>query len=59
MKQFWLIIPRHFYAGVYFSGMEIKTGEPKGSADFRREAGVYYDAIRILRQWAAGYQGQK
>jgi len=30
----------------------VKTGEPKGSGDFRGEAGVLYDAIEQLRTWA-------
>ena len=42
----------------FFEWYDVKTGAPKGSADFRGEAGVYYDAIRILRQWAAGYNGR-
>lgn len=31
---------------------DVETGAPKGSGDFRGEAGVLYDAISQLRQWA-------
>ena len=36
----------------FFEWYDVKTGEPKGSADFRGEAGVLYDAIEQLRTWA-------
>ncbi|HUE37335.1 MAG TPA: hypothetical protein VMO20_08090 [Candidatus Acidoferrum sp.] len=36
----------------FFEWYDVKTGEPKGSADFRGEAGVLYDAIEQLRAWA-------
>jgi len=42
----------------FFEWYDVKTGEPKGSGDFRGEAGVYYDAIRLLRQWAAHSQAK-
>lgn len=31
---------------------DVKTGAPKGSGEFRGEAGVMYDAINMLRAWA-------
>jgi hypothetical protein len=36
----------------FFEWYDVKTGEPKGSRDFRGEAGVIYDAIERLRTWA-------
>ncbi len=36
----------------FFEWYDVKTGEPKGSGDFRGEAGVLYDAIEQLRSWA-------
>ena len=36
----------------FFEWYDVKTGEPKGSGDFRGEAGVLYDAIEQLRTWA-------
>lgn len=37
----------------FFEWYDVKTGAPKGSGDFRGEAGVLYDAIILLRKWAA------
>ena len=36
----------------FFEWYDVKTGEPKGSGDFRGEAGVLFDAIEQLRAWA-------
>jgi len=36
----------------FFEWYDVRTGEPKGSGDFRGEAGVLYDAIRSVRHWA-------
>jgi len=36
----------------FFEWYDVKTGEPKGSGDFRGEAGVLYDSIEQLRTWA-------
>lgn len=36
----------------FYEWYDVQTGEPKGSGDFRGEAGVLYDAITMLRQWA-------
>jgi glycogen debranching enzyme len=36
----------------FFEWYDVKTGEPKGSRDFRGEAGVLYEAIEQLRVWA-------
>jgi hypothetical protein len=36
----------------FFEWYDVKTGEPKGSGDFRGEAGVLYEAIAGLRNWA-------
>ncbi|WP_426585874.1 GH36-type glycosyl hydrolase domain-containing protein [Mucilaginibacter sp. R-33] len=37
----------------FFEWYDVQSGAPKGSGDFRGEAGVLYDAITALRQWAA------
>jgi len=36
----------------FFEWYDVQTGQPKGSGDFRGEAGVLYDVITLLRQWA-------
>lgn len=36
----------------FYEWYDVQTGEPKGSGDFRGEAGVLYDAITLLKQWA-------
>ncbi|WP_343671905.1 hypothetical protein [Chitinophaga sp.] len=36
----------------FYEWYDVQTGEPKGSGDFRGEAGVLYDAITLLRNWA-------
>jgi cellobiose phosphorylase len=36
----------------FFEWYDVQTGAPMGSADFRGEAGVLYDAITLLRDWA-------
>jgi len=36
----------------FFEWYDVRTGTPKGSGDFRGEAGVLYDAIIALKQWA-------
>ncbi|WP_184543498.1 MGH1-like glycoside hydrolase domain-containing protein [Mucilaginibacter sp. FT3.2] len=36
----------------FFEWYDVRTGAPKGSGDFRGEAGVLYDAITALKQWA-------
>lgn len=36
----------------FFEWYNVQTGAPKGSGDFRGEAGVLYDAITVLKQWA-------
>lgn len=37
----------------FYEWYDVQTGEPKGSGDFRGEAGVLYDAIVALKHWAA------
>lgn len=37
----------------FFEWYDVRSGAPKGSGDFRGEAGVLYDAITVLKQWAA------
>jgi len=36
----------------FYEWYDVRTGEAKGSGDFRGEAGVLYDAIEELRAWA-------
>lgn len=36
----------------FFEWYDVRTGEAKGSGDFRGEAGVLFDAIEQLRDWA-------
>lgn len=36
----------------FYEWYDVQTGTPKGSGDFRGEAGVLYDAIAELRNWA-------
>jgi hypothetical protein len=36
----------------FFEWYDVQTGNPKGSGDFRGEAGVLYDAITLLKSWA-------
>lgn len=36
----------------FYEWYDVQTGMPKGSGDFRGEAGVLYDAITALKQWA-------
>lgn len=40
----------------FYEWYDVQTGEPKGSGDFRGEAGVLYDAIAALKNWAAHQQ---
>jgi glycogen debranching enzyme len=40
----------------FFEWYDVKTGAPKGSGDFRGEAGVLYDAIEQLRAWAKTHE---
>jgi glycogen debranching enzyme len=35
---------------------DVRTGAPKGSGEFRGEAGVLLDAITMLRNWAKAHQ---
>ncbi|PWK78337.1 hypothetical protein LX99_02179 [Mucilaginibacter oryzae] len=36
----------------FYEWYDVQNGTPKGSGDFRGEAGVLYDAIVLLREWA-------
>ncbi|HEY9260629.1 GH36-type glycosyl hydrolase domain-containing protein [Chitinophaga sp.] len=36
----------------FFEWYDVKTGTPKGSGNFRGEAGVLLDAITLLKKWA-------
>ncbi|HTH83127.1 MAG TPA: hypothetical protein VL490_09340 [Mucilaginibacter sp.] len=40
----------------FYEWYNVKTGAPKGSAEFRGEAGVLYDAITLLKSWATNQQ---
>lgn len=47
------IIDRTMTHNGFYEWYDVRTGEPKGSGDFRGEAGVLFDAITMLREWAA------
>ncbi|SFD46336.1 hypothetical protein SAMN05518672_10249 [Chitinophaga sp. CF118] len=47
------IIDRAIKHNGFYEWYDVQTGEPKGSGNFRGEAGVLYDAITLLKQWAA------
>jgi hypothetical protein len=36
----------------FFEWYDVQNGKPKGSGDFRGEAGVLFDAITLLKDWA-------
>ena len=40
----------------FFEWYNVQTGAPSGSGSFRGEAGVLYDAISLLKQWAAEHK---
>ncbi|QHS57451.1 hypothetical protein GWR56_18575 [Mucilaginibacter sp. 14171R-50] len=40
----------------FYEWYDVQTGQPKGSGDFRGEAGVLYDAITQLKDWAAKHK---
>ncbi|PSL45395.1 hypothetical protein CLV51_10497 [Chitinophaga niastensis] len=46
------IIDRAIAHKGFYEWYDVQTGEAKGSGDFRGEAGVLYDAIKLLRTWA-------
>ena len=43
----------------FYEWYDVKSGEPKGSGDFRGEAGVLYDSIQQLRAWAKNHSNSK
>jgi glycogen debranching enzyme len=47
------IIDRAIEHNGFYEWYDVQTGAPKGSGDFRGEAGVLFDAITLLKQWAA------
>lgn len=46
------IIERALVNKGFYEWYDVRTGAPKGSGDFRGEAGVLYDTIVMLREWA-------
>lgn len=42
----------------FYEWYDVRTGEPKGSGNFRGSAGVLYDAIEQLRAWAKNHSVQ-
>ncbi|WP_300604818.1 hypothetical protein [Niabella sp.] len=38
----------------FYEWYDVRNGKASGSGDFRGEAGVLYDAIELLRDWARG-----
>ena len=49
-KEMSPMLDRILKYGGFYEWWDVKTGAPKGSADFRGEAGVLYDAINLLRK---------
>ncbi|HEY9197601.1 MAG TPA: hypothetical protein VIM77_15100, partial [Mucilaginibacter sp.] len=43
----------------FYEWYNVQTGEPKGSGDFRGEAGVLYDAVTALKQQASKISSSK
>lgn len=37
----------------FYEWYNVQTGEPKGSGNFRGEAGVLYEAIQSVKDWSA------
>ncbi|MGH7993561.1 MAG: hypothetical protein ACREDQ_08600, partial [Limisphaerales bacterium] len=46
------MLDRVIHNNGFYEWYDVKTGEPKGSGNFRGSAGVLYDAIEQLRAWA-------
>jgi cellobiose phosphorylase len=46
------IVARTIARNGFYEWYDVRTGEPKGSGDFRGEAGVLFDTITMLREWA-------
>lgn len=42
----------------FYEWYDVQTGTPKGSGDFRGEAGVLLDAITLLKKWATYHTHQ-
>lgn len=42
----------------FYEWYDVRTGTPKGSGNFRGEAGVLFDAISMLKKWALNQQQQ-
>jgi hypothetical protein len=55
-EEFQPMIHRTIENKGFYEWYNVRTGKAEGSADFRGEAGVYFDAIRVLRQWASTHQ---
>ncbi|WP_069658166.1 glucosidase family protein [Arcticibacter eurypsychrophilus] len=47
------MIDRSIANNGFYEWYDVQTGIPKGSGNFRGEAGVLYDSIKLLKQWAA------
>jgi glycogen debranching enzyme len=43
----------------FYEWYDVLSGKPKGSGDFRGEAGVLFDAITALQRWAVNKCGQQ
>jgi hypothetical protein len=40
----------------FYEWYDVRTGAPKGSGNFRGEAGVLFDTIQMLKKWALNKQ---
>ncbi|MEX6689763.1 hypothetical protein QTN47_19815 [Danxiaibacter flavus] len=53
------MIDRALAAKGFYEWYDVLSGAPKGSGDFRGEAGVLFDAITALQRWAINKCGQQ
>ncbi len=53
------MIDRAIAANGFYEWYDVLSGKPKGSGDFRGEAGVLFDAITALQRWAVNKCGQQ
>jgi len=50
------MVDRALRSGGFYEWYDVQTGLPKGSGDFRGEAGVLYTAITQMQAWAANHK---
>lgn len=52
------MITRVIVQNGFYEWYDVRTGTPKGSGNFRGEAGVLFDTITMLKKWALNHQTQ-